>query len=295
MKNPVRISLLAALFAALTQTAAAHSPEDNRVRIEMKGDQRCIISNGMPNHAIGDFPNSGNPHSIEEQENRFCFSANPKKNATPTDFNHQTVAIALNGIPIRPGTAESYDPHSRRGFSRHGDHRWRLEGIGNSDDFGMDMNNAHVDHRGYYHYHGVPKGLIKTSKGSHIGYGADGFEIHWIGDKARSGWKLKRGERPSGPGGAHDGTYVEDWEYRPAAGDLDQCNGGMLNGKFVYFVTATYPFWPRCIWGTPSSDFMREGRGHGGRRGPGGPRGRRGPPQGHFGDPPLDRFGYPPR
>ncbi|MCP4072694.1 MAG: YHYH protein [Hyphomicrobiales bacterium] len=60
----------------------------------------------------------------------------------------------------------------------------------------------------------------------------------------------------------YNGTYVEDWQYVANSGSLDQCNGGMLNGKYVYFATKTYPFFPRCMWGAVSSDFTR-GRPHG--------------------------------
>ncbi|MEL6690365.1 MAG: YHYH protein [Pseudomonadota bacterium] len=73
-------------------------------------------------------------------------------------------------------------------------------------------------------------------------------------------------------GGAHDGTYEEDYEYVAGSGNLDECNGAMVNGQYMYFATDTYPFFPRCFTGTVSSDFMHQGGG-GGR-----PDGRRGPP-----------------
>lgn len=116
------------------------------------------------------------------------------------------------------------------------------------------MHNAHVDNRGIYHYHGRPTGLISTSPSSHIGYAADGHEIHYAGSGAQSGWTLKSGTRPTAPGGAHDGTYVQDWEYT-GTGNLDQCNGGTLNGRYVYFATDSFPFYPRCFWGAVSGDF----------------------------------------
>ena len=66
---------------------------------------------------------------------------------------------------------------------------------------------------------------------------------------------LKKGTRPSGPGGRYDGTYVQDWEYKKGSGNLDKCNGKIMNGKYVYFATDTFPFYPRCHWGTVGNDF----------------------------------------
>ena len=224
--------------------------------IVVTGDQRCISSNGLPNHSTGRFPNSGNPNSISEQQFRFCVDATPVKGRVAT-ANRGTVGIAVNGIPIRPGTADFWDPNGRRGFSRQGDRAWHLEGLGNREILGMDQNNAHVDRRGMYHYHGTPTGLLAKNSGTLIGYAADGFEIHYVGDAKKSSYTLKPGVRPSGPGGKYDGTFLADWQYTPGSGDLDQCNGGMLNGTFVYFVTDKFPFYPRCLWGEPSPDFAR--------------------------------------
>ncbi|MBM3507836.1 MAG: YHYH protein, partial [Alphaproteobacteria bacterium] len=39
----------------------------------------------------------------------------------------------------------------------------------------------------------------------------------------RSGYRLRLGTRAGGPGGAHDGTFVEDWEQASGLGDLDFC------------------------------------------------------------------------
>lgn len=250
-----------ALFAA-TSHSEAHN---NRVTIQETGNQRCILSNGLPNHSTGAFPNRGNPHRISEQSVRLCVTKNPKKSnrAKPV---RGSVGVALNGVQIRPGTADWYDPSAQRGHSRDRSSGWNLEGLGAAAKLGMDRNNAHVDQRGLYHYHGVSGALKRQGKGSLIGYAADGFEIHYVGRKKSSSYKLKQGQRPSGPGGRHDGTYVEDWQYVAGSGTLDRCNGGTLNGKFVYFATDSYPFFPRCLWGTASRDFLHgraAGRGQG--------------------------------
>ncbi|MCC2113050.1 MAG: YHYH protein [Hyphomicrobiales bacterium] len=260
--------ILMAVFAA---QAHAHN---NKVSISVSGAKRCIVSNGLPNHWTGKFPNSGNPNRISAQNIRLCVPANPKKGATPR-MVRGSIGVGINGVQYRPGTAEYYDPRSPRGFSRSPSSGWKVDGLGNKALLGIDYSNAHVDERGLYHYHGVPKGLLGTTNGSLIGYAADGFEIHYIGDRARSSYQLKSGQRPSGPGGRYDGKYLQDWSYIAGSGTLDQCNGGMLNGKYVYFATNTYPFLPHCLWGDVSSDFQRRGGG-----GFGGP--QAGPGRGDF-------------
>lgn len=222
-----------------------------------QGSKTCISSNGLPNHSTGNFPNSGNPHSISAQSISVCVSSNPKKKSTSSYIDRGAIGIALNGVMIRPEAADYYDPNSPRGFSRTKTN-WRLEPMGPDNTFGLDANNAHVDRRGLYHYHGMPSVLAGASGSSQIGYAADGFEIHYVGSKVKSGYTLKSGTRPSGgtnPGGKYDGSFVEDYKFVGGSGKLDKCNGGTLNGKYVYFATDTFPYYPRCLWGTVANGF----------------------------------------
>ncbi|MEP0941516.1 MAG: YHYH protein [Rhizobiaceae bacterium] len=254
-------SAKAGLIAAsmLIAPAMAHN---NKVSISVIGNQRCITSNGLPNHRTGQFPNSGNPNRISTQNVKLCVTTNPRKGNRARTVRG-SVGVGINGVQFRPGTADYYDPGSRRGHSRNRSSGWNLDGLGAAQMLGMDSNNAHVDNRGLYHYHGIANALVRSGKGSLIGWAADGFEIHYIGSKARSGYRLKKGTRPSGPVGKYDGTYVQDWQYVGGSGKLDQCNGGTLNGKFVYFATETFPFLPHCLWGRVSRDFSaRRGGGN---------------------------------
>lgn len=120
----------------------------------------------------------------------------------------------------------------------------------------MDAQNAHVDGGGYYHYHGIPSAVTSALDGTLFGYAADGFEIHYVGAAAKLSWQLKPGTRASGHGGAHGGTYVQDYEYVAGSGTLDECNGAIRDGQYVYYATDTFPFFPRCFKGTVSSDFI---------------------------------------
>lgn len=242
--------------AGIAASAFAAQAASGSVAITKSRGEICMVSNGLPDHATGSFPNAGNPHQISAQAIEVCVPQDPIKTSKATELRGST-GFALNGVMIRPGTADYYDPSSPRGFSRDRSSGWKLDGMGAGLMLGLDQNNAHVDHRGLYHYHGRPNGLLKGSNKTLVGFAADGFEIHDIGAKAVPGYTLKPGNRNGGPGGQHDGTYVQDWQYTGGSGTLDKCNGGMLDGKFVYFVTDSYPYFPHCAWGKVSRDFLR--------------------------------------
>ncbi|MGX9357146.1 YHYH protein [Roseobacteraceae bacterium S113] len=212
-------------------------------------DQTCISSNSLPDHPTGQFPNPGNPHSMRAQDISICVPSAPEKGEVAQPVT--VTGIARNGVLIRPGTADYYDARSPRGHSRDRSSGWNLEAMGASETLGLDANNAHVDYRGLYHYHGMPPALAETGDGTRVGWAADGFEIHYVGTSAKPSWMLKAGTRPTAPGGAYDGTYVEDYEFVAGAGNLDACNGAFTQtGEYVYFATDTYPFYPRCLYGT---------------------------------------------
>jgi hypothetical protein len=257
MYNPFTYLLVAGVtttgIIAGTFTAEAAS---GSVSITKSRGKICMVSNGLPNHSIGKFPNSGNPHRIKAQHIEVCVPEKPVKTKRATTLRGST-GFALNGVMMRPGTADYYDPSSPRGFSRNKASGWLLDGKGAARKLGLDSNNAHVDQRGLYHYHAKPSGLLGSTKSSLVGFAADGFEIHYVGSRAKSGYTLKPGNRKGGPGGKHDGTYVQDWQYTGGSGKLDKCNGGALNGKFVYFITDSYPYLPHCVWGKVSGSFRR--------------------------------------
>lgn len=266
MKNNTKIVLLACSALAVGALTAKAISAANEVNITTSNGQRCVQSNGIPDHSVGQFPNKGNPNSISTQKIQLCVTTSPKKGST-AKILRGTTGFALNGIIIRPGTADWYDGSSPRGHSRDRSSGWNLDGLGPVNTLGMDNNNAHVDNRGIYHYHGPSNSILNAAKGSLIGYSADGHELHYVGSKQKSSWQLKNGTRPSAPGGAYDGAYNQDWEYVAGSGTLDECNGATVNGKYVYFATDTYPFFPRCAYGTVSSDFSGPGGQAGVQRG----------------------------
>lgn len=254
MNKNTKIALIACSALAVGALTAKAISAVNEVNITTSNGQRCIQSNGIPDHEVGQFPNQGNPHSISTQDIQLCVTTNPTKGSTATPLRG-TTGFALNGIIIRPGTADWYDGSSPRGHSRDRSSGWNLDGLGPENTLGMDQNNAHVDNNGIYHYHGPSASILNAAQGSLIGYAADGHELHYVGSKQTSSWQLKEGTRRTEPGGAYDGAYNQDWQYVAGSGSLDECNGATVDGKYVYFATDTYPFFPRCAFGTVSSDF----------------------------------------
>ena len=219
-------------------------------------DQKCIISNGVPNHEIGQFPTKGNPNKFKKQKVRFCFTKKPKRKKI-SKSNASVVGITLTGIPIRPGTAGWYDRNTARKHSRDSSSGLKLEAIRPYEKIlGIDDYNGHVDHRGLYHYH-KPNTALLLNDQPKIGYAADGFEILYMPGKFRSSWQLKKGYRKVEPYGKFDGAFKQDYEYIKDSGDLDECNGKFFMGVFRYFATDEFPFFPRCHWGEISKDFLR--------------------------------------
>ena len=105
----------------------------------------------------------------------------------------------------------------------------------------------------------MPKVLQNFNGKTLIGYAADGYEIHYVGNNQTSSWVIKTGKRNTLPFGDYDGSYFQDYIFEGGYGTLDRCNGGTLNGKYVYFATDEFPFFPRCHWGNVSKDFIQKG------------------------------------
>ncbi|AKS44834.1 YHYH protein [Octadecabacter temperatus] len=242
----------AMVFAISGSSALAH---ENEVSTAVSGDMTCIHSNGAPNHDMGRFPNRANPNAFREQDLTFCFPTSPRMAMTVTT-GLMTVGVSATGVPIRPYTAGYYDPNGRQGFSQDPSSGWRQQAMHNPRRLGMDDQNAHVDRSGLYHYHAVSSDLLASQGGSLIGYAPDGFEIRYSPTSATSSWQLKTGTRSTPPGGAHDGTFEQDFEFSAGSGTLDECNGALVNGTYTYFATDSYPYYPRCFKGVVNPQFM---------------------------------------
>jgi len=235
------------------------------VNINCSGTQRVMTANGIPDHAIGTFPNAGNPNTVTVQAVTFTATLAPTApTARATATNAMTVGYANNGIKFDPGTAESY---RNAGV-------WRIEALNQTYfAFGVDSSNAHVQPGGAYHYHGVPTGYVaRLNKGTAltlVGFATDGFPIYarYGYDTATSATSSVRLMRPSyrmkaTPDAGRPattevpmGTFTQDYEYVANLGDLDECNGrtGVTPefpaGIYHYYITDGYPYIQRCVKG----------------------------------------------
>ena len=238
-----------------------------------------FTSNGIPRHATGQYPNQGNPNTIGVHTEVRRVPKAPVKTDIPSEMAE--FGITLDGIKLDRDTAESYRNERQwnyealtPGMAR------RLSGDARFAWLGSDCNNAHVQPGGSYHYHGPPRALLRElTAGAEIedmvlgGFAADGFPFYLFygyedpGDPAsglvavEASWDLRPGERATAPGGAHDGTFREDWQYVEGSGDLDECGGrfGVTpefpDGTYHYYLTSDYPYIPRCVFGTPDASF----------------------------------------
>ncbi|MGV6812885.1 MAG: YHYH protein [Brevirhabdus sp.] len=258
--------------AAVTKTGA-------QVEISTQGGMRIITANGVPTHAVGRFPNAGNPNKIRAQRYRFEMPLNPSKGRARAPGRGALFGVAVNGVPFDPGAAEFWRGNPQSG--------WQYEALGGAVALGLDTNYGHVQPTGAYHYHGLPVGLLqqlgwKSSDASPlIGWAADGFPIYAMTARVKGGvqrmhssWRLKSGQRPggSGPGGNHDGAFVQDFEYVAGSGSLDEANGAVVrtdeypDGTYAYFLTQEFPVIPRLLSGVADPSF-RKRRGGGPMRG----------------------------
>ena len=234
---------------------------------------RVLAANGVPDHAVGTFPNAGNPNTITSQNVSATYTLSPSvvsTGGTPT----MVVGHALNGVKFDPGTGGTCDNTGSTCSLIGGTGAWRIEALGQTSfNFGVDSNNAHVQPDGAYHYHGMPEGFVtKLGRGTQmalVGWAADGFPVYArygyvTANSAASGTKVLRGswQVKSTPDANRPatsvyplGTFQQDYTYVAGSGDLDECNGrtGVTpefpSGIYHYVITETYPYIGRCLKG----------------------------------------------
>ena len=233
------------------------------VRVTVADGFRTIEANALPNHESGEFPNDGNPNAITEQSLSYEFTADPVYLGTVSPA--RVPGVALNGVSMEPGTAET--------ATCAGGETYRIEALQDFLDLGLDINNAHVQPGGMYHYHGRSNLLVDAfDRGEElvlVGFAADGHLIYAsVSDAYASSYELTADVRVGVEcvhtgrarvsvdleGTVADGTYVSDWVFIDGSGDLDECNGTFIDGEYAYLVTADYPYIPRCLMGDVKAD-----------------------------------------
>jgi len=239
----------------------------NEVVITVEGDTRRIRSNGIPDHPTGMFPNPHCPFPVEAQRYDFRMRREPQLAESFTAIEMWIFGVAVNGVPFDPAGP----------YYQQWDERWHFEvtSMVASPYLGLDTELAHTQNRGSYHYHGLADRFRVERSPQMVlaGWAADGFPVYAplapivpldpMSPLAapRSSYRLRSGERESGPGGRFDGTFVQDYEYVDGLGDLDLANGrfGVTpeypEGIYHYFLTDDFPFIPRFYRGTPDPSF----------------------------------------
>ena len=264
---------------------------NSRYSWSSNGSERILNGNGIPNHEVGTFPNNHNPNSIREQNINKRFTLCPNiisESGLEVVGPALVIAYALNSVKFDPGTAGRCNDQGVCSLAQ-GQGNWNIEALGHDTfNFGDDMNHAHVQPNGAYHYHGIPELLVDFLGNNEgmtlVGWAADGFPVY-----ARYGfsdandattetialkpsYRLKSqpdSNRPmvltqlsGGPGQGTTpntpiqmGAFTQDYEYVDGLGDLDQCNGryGVTpefpEGIYYYVVSDDFPFFTRCLKG----------------------------------------------
>ena len=255
---------------------------------------RILSGNGIPNHEVGTFPNPNNPNTISEQNVDETFTLCPtlvSENGEPVGGPAGAIAYAINSVKFDPATAGRCNDQGECSLAQ-GQGNWNIEALGHETfDFGDDMNHAHVQPTGEYHYHGMPELLIDFLGDEQgmtlVGWASDGFPVY-----ARYGysdpndptselvslqpsWKLKENPDVGRPdtltalGTTYPnipipmGAFTQDFEYDEGYGHLDECNGRLgvtpefPEGIYYYVVTDDFPYFSRCLKG----DFGGSGGG----------------------------------
>jgi len=237
-----------------------------------------FATNSIPNHDVNstDFVDN-----VAVNTKTYYVTKTPTDASSVTDISMRTDnAVFLNGVKLDLLSAGCYGIGDGKIGCNDIDQPFRFDPMYSGNDFGADKHNAHTQpNSGEYHYHGSPNAMFNTSEAIQspvIGFAADGYPIFgsYFNDngtirKAVSGYVLKTGTRASilFKGTTYNtsetylenynGRFVDDWEHNTSKGDLDECNGMTVDGKYGYYVTDTYPWVVNCFKGTVNSSFEK--------------------------------------
>jgi hypothetical protein len=242
---------------------------DGHVEIAV-ADAACeLSSNSIPNHDFND-ATARFATDVTAIPRTFSIPRDPVAAAATTQLELRSYdAIMLNGVVLDLLAAGCYGVGDGMIGCFDLGTPWRSDPMFGVGGFGTDAHHAHTQPDGTYHYHGGPLAMYDDNPGANgspvIGFAADGFPIFGpyffdgtLVRKAVSGYQLRSGTRPDGPGGSYDGQYVDDYEFT-SAGDLDACNGMEVDGVYGYYVTDSYPWVVACFHGTPDPSFAKQG------------------------------------
>jgi len=195
-----------------------------------------------------------------------------------------------NGVKVEPGTAETYTS-SGITYKAVGKNLYQDVGLDPSNAHNQPtMSSGSMKFYGYYHVHGVPEGHVaRLGRGNSsmtlVGFASDGFPVYarygFTNPNStssgttvmKSNYRVRTAAEFSAAGYsgrpstsiAPYGTFEQDWVYDATStashnGHLDACNGrygvtpeSPTTAIYHYFITDSYPFVPRCVFGSPAS------------------------------------------
>ena len=244
---------------------------EGELTITVDGNECVIQSNAIPNHNFND-GSSNFRNRVATQNSEYRITANPEiaAQATPLLLT-QDNAVLLNGVKVDILAAGCFNVGNGKTGCNDTDQPWRFDPLHSASGFKVDTHNAHTQPNGAYHYHGQPNALYdENADYVVVGFAADGFPVfggtvseNGKNRKVKSGYRLKSGQRPTGPGspgGSYDGTFRDDYEFVAGHGDLDQCNGMQIDNTYGYFITDGFPYVLACFSGTPHESFNKRRR-----------------------------------
>ncbi len=197
-----------------------------------------------------------------------------------------------NSVKVEPGTAETYTGSSVT-YKVVAKNMYQDVGLDPSNAHNQPTGqpgSASSQKYGYYHLHGMPEGQIaRLGKGNNamtlIGFAVDGFPIYArygyqdpnnkssILTVMKSNYRIRTvaelqaagySDRPAASIAPY-GSFEQDWVFDDTSslsngGHLDACNGryGLTpespsTAFYHYFITDSYPFIPRCVFGAPAT------------------------------------------
>ena len=233
-----------------------------------------VESNSLASYEMGPWQGNPNLPAADNLSFRFPLSPTAETGAHTEQPGTGALGLAINGVVTYGlSDARSYelsaDANTGAGAGDWNSDAWISEGESMGPNGG-----GHAQQTGQYHYHATPAQLYTDPSTSHspiVGYAFDGYPIYGPFGYANamdnsssitrimSSYQLRTmtgrtlyadgSTAPTaGPaittGGDFDlGTYIEDWEFVNALGDLDEYNGRTCvtpeypTGTYAYFIT----------------------------------------------------------
>ena len=255
------------------------------LEITATDDECTFVTNQIPNDDIGEgaqFANEAGP-----VDDRLVITRSPELAESTSVLDLGATVIMLNGVKWEGYSAACFSVGGQQpGRETSGcgsgqlDNPWRCNIASPLNDFNLDVFLAHAQADGWYHDHSTPAVLDAVEcegvdVSPVIGFAADGFPLHGpcFGDDsgairaAQPSYELRSGRRqdiggyttPYAVGNVqsddYNGQFIGHSQYVEGLGNLDECNGMVVDGSYGYYVTAEYPYVPACYSGTRSTEF----------------------------------------